>query len=132
MKLTQENVKELNRLGFKRDTDSILEEDNWILSDGWGFDVTQIRNFYHLKNKIKKVFTEDNGKWPTDQLRSVYLKLTRKYPNQLKGSPQTKKQKLARTLTQARKLQNRGYPSTIYIKDLHKNQIAIMEFLLDS
>ena len=133
MKITQENIDELLRLGFRKSPLMSIGSSGeyWTLPDGWSFEISEINSFYHLKNRLKKSINEDNdGKW-TPETRSVYLKLVRKYPDPLKGAVQTKKQKLARVLTQARKLKTTDTLSTTAWA-IHKNQIAIMEFLLDS
>lgn len=139
MKINQENIDELLRLGFRKSPLlGIGGGEFWTLSDGWSFEISEVNSFYHLKNKIKKSVNEDNdGKW-TPETRSAYLKLVRKYPDPIKGATQTKKQKLARFLTQARskvRTNKKEFDSrTVFdrLNEIQANQIAIMEFLLDS
>ena len=135
MKITQENIDELLRLGFRKSHLMSIgsKGEYWTLPDGWSFEISEINSFYHLKNRLKKSINEDkDGKW-TPETRSAYLKLVRKYPDPLKGATQTRKQKLARTLTQARKnASDVNWTIGNAVHQIQKNQIAIMEFLLDT
>ena len=132
MKITTEVKKELERLGFKQS--SIYNED-YYTKCGFGFSTHEIRNFFHLKNRIRKSVEEEfRFEW-TPGLIHTYNLLCDSYPQKSDTKmvelviPKTKPKQTPRQKLQSA-LENSKDNDYVDMSHIYQNQIAIMEFLL--